>query len=242
MFIHSRTKGFFLEEKEYGQDSRIFTVFTKDFGKIKVFGKAIRKIKSKLKAGTEIFSLSEIGFIQGKTHKTLTDVVLLDKFKNLKADSNKFQIAFKIGKDINNLVHEEEKDDKIWQLLEETFQRLNDSKLKINLLVDGWKLKIIYYYFFWNLTSILGYKPELYYCHICRQKLFKENTYLFSKEDGIICKSCFRKVNNTNKELYLNISINTIKILRIILKKDWKILQHLKVKQEDKNNLSCFLN
>jgi len=231
MFIHSRTKGFFLGEKEYREDSRIFTVFTKDFGKIKVFGKAIRKIKSKLRAGTEIFSLSEIEFIQGKIHKTLTDVVLIDKFKNLKTDNNRFQIALRISKDLNDLVYEEEKDDKIWQLLEETFRKL-----------DNWKSEIIYHYFFWNLISILGYKPELYYCHICRQKLSKKNLYLFSKENGIICKSCFEKINKKNKESYLNISINTIKILRIILKKDWETLQHLKIKQEDKNNLNSILN
>jgi len=221
MFIHSRTKGFFLREKEYGEDSRIFTVFTKDFGKIKVFGKAIRKIKSK----------AEIEFIQGKIHKTLTDVVLLNEFRNLKTDSNRFQVASNISKDLNDLVHEGERDDKIWQLLEETFQKL-----------DNWRSGIIYHYFFWNLTSILGYKPELYYCHTCRQKLTKEKSYLFSKENGIICKSCFQKTEGTNKESYLNININTIKILRIILKKDWKILQHLKIKQEDKNNLNSILN
>ena len=237
-FTHFRTQGFFLEKKEYGQDSRIFTVFTKDFGKIKVFGKAIRKIKSKLRAGTEMFSFSEIEFIQGKIHKTLTDIVLINKFKNLKTDNNKFQIALKISKDINDLVHEEEKDDKIWGLLKETFQRINDWNLKI----ENWGLELIYHYFFWNLVSVLGYKPELYYCHICRQKLFKENIYLFSKENGIICKSCFQKTNKTNKELYSNISINTIKILRIILKKDWETLKHLKIKQENKNNLDSLIN
>jgi len=237
-FIYLRTKGFFLEKREYNADSRIFNVFTKDFGLIHVFGKAIRKIKSKLRAGTEIFSLSEIEFIQGKIHKTLTDVVLLDKFKNLKTDSDKFQIALRISKDINNLIHEEEKDDKIWQLLKKTFQRLNIWESKIG----SWKLEIIYHYFFWNLISILGYKPELYYCHICHQKLSPENIYLFSKENGIICKSCFQKTNKTDQELYSNISINTIKILRIILKKDWEILKHLKIKEEDKNNLGSLLN
>jgi len=230
-FTYFRTQGFFLDGKEYGADSRIFNVFTKDFGRIKVFGKAIRKIKSKLRAGTEIFAFSEIEFIQGKIHKTLTDAVLIDKFKNLKTDSNKSQIALKISKDINDLVHEEEKDDKIWQLLKETLQRLND-----------WESEIIYHYFFWNLISILGYKPELYYCHICRQKLSQENIYLFSKENGIICEPCFQKTNKTDKELYSNIDINTIKILRIILKKDWETLQHLKISQEDKNNLDFLLN
>ena len=238
MFTYFRTQGFFLDGKEYGADSRIFNVFTEDFGRIHIFGKAIRKIKSKLKVGTEIFSLSEIEFIQGKIHKTLTDTVLIDKFKNLKMDNNKSQIALKISKDINDLVHEGEKDNKIWGLLKETFQRMDDWKLKI----ENGGLNLIYHYFFWNLISILGYKPELYYCHICRKKLYKENIYLFSKENGIICESCSQKINETDRRLYSNININTIKILRIILEKDWGSLQHLKIKQEDKNNLDFFLN
>ncbi len=237
MFTYFRTQGFFLEERERGEDSRIFDVFTKDFGKIKIFGKAIRKIKSKLRAGTEIFSFSEIEFIQGKVYKTLTDAVLIDKFKNLKIENNKFQIASKISKDINNLVHGEEKDDKIWKLLKETLQELNT-----NFKIDDWYLKIIYYYFYWSLISILGYKPELYYCHICHKKLDKRNTYLFSKENGIICKTCFQKIDKVNKELYSNINTNTIKVLRIILRKDWGTLQHLKIKQEDKDNLDYLLN
>ena len=236
MFTYFRTKAFFLKEKEYGEDSKIFDVFTKNFGKIKVFGKAIRKVKSKLRAGTEIFSVSEIEFIQGKIHKTLTDVVLIDKFENLKIN-NKFQIVSKISKDLEKLVHGEEKDNKIWELLEKTFRRLNT-----NAKISDWQLKIIYYFFFYNLISILGYKPELYYCHICHKKLSKENIYLFSKKNGIICESCFQKMNKIKKKEYLNININSIKILRIILKKDWKTLQRLKIKQEDKDNLNNLLN
>jgi len=237
MFTYFRTKAFFLKEKEYGEDSKIFDVFTKNFGKIKVFGKAIRKVKSKLRAGTEIFSVSEIEFIQGKIHKTLTDVVLIDKFENLKINNNKFQIVSKISKDLEKLVHGEEKDNKIWELLEKTFRRLNT-----NAKISDWQLKIIYYFFFYNLISILGYKPELYYCHICHKKLSKENIYLFSKKNGIICESCFQKMNKIKKKEYLNININSIKILRIILKKDWKTLQRLKIKQEDKDNLNNLLN
>ncbi len=231
-FTHYRTKGFFLKEEERGEANRLFTVFTKDFGKLKVFGKAIRKIKSKLRAGTEIFSLSEIEFIQGKTHKTLTDTVPIDRFKNIKEDPEKLKTAFQIAEALDSFLGEEEKDDEIWQLLTGTFQRLNDYSLQtINC-------SLIYHYFFWNLVSILGYKPELYYCSVCQKKLFPQNLYFSSKEGGVICESCFKKMDEKTKDSCLKINVNVIKILRLIIEKNWKILERLKIEKEDKENIN----
>ena len=235
MFTHYRTQGFFLKEEERGEADRLFTVFTEDFGKLKVFGRAIRKIKSKLRAGTEIFSLSEIEFIQGKTHKTLTDTVLIDKFKNIKEDLEKLKTAFQIAKALDSFLGEEEKDDEIWQLLKETFQRLNDYSLQTT------NYSLVYNYFFWNLISISGYKPELYHCSICQKKLLPRNLYFSSKESGIICESCFQKMDEKTKALCLKINVNVVKILRLIIEKSWKILERLKIEKEDKENLNSLL-
>jgi len=93
MAIHYRTCGFVIKKDNIGEFDRIFTVFSQDFGKIKILGKAIRKIASKLKSGIEIISLSEIEFIQGKTHKTLTDAIILEKFDNIKKDLSRCSAA-----------------------------------------------------------------------------------------------------------------------------------------------------
>jgi len=232
MFTHYRTQGFFLKKEERGEANRLFTVFTKDFGKLKIFGRAIRKIKSKLRAGSEIFSLSEIEFIQGKAYKTLTDTVLIDRFKNIKENPEKLETAFQIAKALDSFLGEEEKDDEIWQLLKETLQRLDDYSLQ----TIGHSL--IYHYFFWNLVSILGYKPEIYHCSVCQKKLFPRSLYFSSKEGGVICESCFQKMDEKTKHLCLKINVNVVKILRLIIEKNWKILKRLKIEKEDKENLS----
>ena len=234
-FTHYRTKGFFLKEEERGEVDRLFTVFTRDFGKLRIFGKAIRKIKSKLRAGTKIFSISEIEFIQGKTHKTLTDTVLIDRFKNIKESPEKLEIAFQIAETMDSLLGEEEKDDEIWQLLKETIQRLDNCSLEAKSYL------LIYYYFFWNLVSILGYKPELYHCSVCQKKLFPHNLYFSSKEGGIVCESCFQKMDKKTKNFYSKINVNVVKILRLIIKKNWNILKQLKIGKEDEENLSSLL-
>ena len=235
MFIHYRTKAFFLNEQDRGEANRLFTVFTNDFGKLKIFGKAIRKIKPKLRAGTEIFSLSEIEFIQGKSHKTLTDIILIDRFKNIKEDPKKLKVAFQVAETLDSFLEEEEKDDEIWQLLKEIIQRLDNCSLKTKNYL------LIYYYFFWNLVSILGYKPELYHCSACQKKLFPHNLYFSSKEGGIVCKSCFQKMDKKTKDFYSEINVNVVKILRLIIEKNWNILKQLKIREEDKENLNTLL-
>ncbi len=125
MFVHHRTSGFILKKVDRRETDQLLTIYTKDFGKLEILAKAVRKIFSKLKSGAEIFYLSEIEFIQGKTRKTLTDAILIEKFENLRKDLKRIKIAYKISEFLDNLISGQEPDEKIWRLLLETFNKLN---------------------------------------------------------------------------------------------------------------------
>ena len=217
MALHYRTCGFVIKKKDIGEADRVFTIFSQDFGKIKVIGKAIRKIASKLKSGIDIFCLSEIEFIQGKVYKTLTDAIVLKKLKNIEKNLIRFKVFHKIAESFD-LLRTEEKDEELWSLLNETFKKLE----KDSLLIEEYLL--IYYYFLWNLFSILGYKPELFHCVICQKKLNPNNLYFSSDEGGVICDLCLNKAKDTTK-----INSDLVKILRLILEKDWKTITKLKI-------------
>lgn len=231
MFTHYRTQGFVLKKIDRGEADRIFTIYTEDFGKLELLAKAERKIKSKLRGGLELFYLTEIEFIQGKAHKTLTDAVLINSFKNLKKDLKRLRIAFKISETLDNLVKGQEPDKEIWRLLLETFNKLNT---RYKLQATSYK---IYYFFLWNLLSVLGYQVELYHCAFCQKKISPENIYFSLKEGGLICGSCQKKVKKAKP-----IQVNTIKIIRILLKKDWPILEKLKLEIKDLKQLGEISN
>jgi DNA repair protein RecO (recombination protein O) len=218
MFVHYRTKGLFLERKDRGEADQLFTIYTKDFGKLEILGKAIRKIKSKLRSGANNFCISEVEFIQGKAYKTLTDTLLIDKFEGLKKDLKKIKIAYQIAETFNNLVREQEKDKGIWNLLKEIFKDLSNSQFTIS------RIQLLYYYFLWKLFSFLGYSPQLYNCAICQKKVSPGDLLFSSKEGGIICPDCFKKIKKGK-----NISPEIIKILRFILEKNWSQTKKLKV-------------
>ena len=272
MFVHHRTSGFILKKVNRGEADQLLTIYTKDFGKLEILAKAIRKISSKLKSGAEIFYLSEIEFIQGKTRKTLTDAILIEKFENLRKDLKIIKIAYKVAEIFDESVTGQEKDESLWNLLNETFDKLNNQQLTINnqqlpepqrrVKKRIYPLCLLYYYFAWNLLLILGYRPELYSCVLCQKKLVAGKLFFSAKEGGVICQKCFKELklgksprqiwrggSQRDKSLFhpslhsgKEITAETIKILRIILKKDWTLFSKLKIEKPNLRSLDTIIS
>lgn len=205
----------------------LFTIYTKDFGKVEVLGKAIRKVSSKLRSGAELFYFSEVEFIQGKTHKTLTDAILIEKFANIRKDLRKLSVAFKISEVLNSLVRGQEPDEKIWKLLVSVTLKLNSVKN-----IEEVKHKI-YYYFFWNLISLMGYEPDFYKCYVCGKRISQKSIYFNAREGGLVCENCQK-----SKKALREIDPDTIKVLRLALKKDWKTLAKVKLSEDNLKSIT----
>ncbi|MCX6721207.1 MAG: DNA repair protein RecO [Candidatus Staskawiczbacteria bacterium] len=223
-----RTKGFIFRTEERAEADRIFNVFSEDFGKINVHAKAIRKINSKLRCGANLFYLSEIEFIEGKNHKTLTDAAVINRFYDIFCSVEKIKTAYQISDILCNFIKGQGEDKHLFGLLQETFNKLNS---KISAAQNQ---EMIYYYFLWNFLAGQGYKPEVLKCAACQSKLNPYNIYFSYKEGGVICGACF-----TNNESAQKINSDTVKILRIILNNDWHIFSKLKIEE---NSLQLFKN
>lgn len=168
MAVHYRTQGLIFKKTDRGEADQLLIIYTKNFGKLKILGKAVRKIKSKLRGGADIFYLSDIEFIQGRSHKTLTDAVLIDNFLNIRRNLTRLAVSYRVAGILDDLVSEEQKDELIWRLLKEVFQKLNSQSF------SSGRLTLLYYYFFWNLVSLLGYEPELQSNSLCGKKIDTE--------------------------------------------------------------------
>jgi len=244
MAISYRTQGFVLKKADFLEADRILTIYTKDFGKLEILAKGLRKIKSKLRGEVELFCLSDIEFVLGKVYKTLIDASLINNFGNTRKDLNRLKLAYKVSQISIDFLKGEERDENLWKLFNEFFQELN------SIFLTKKELLLLYYYFFWNFFSILGYKIELQNCSLCQKKLKPDynppttrgaqtkvlggrreggvpqaGPYLYFKEGGVICSQCFKKEKKGKR-----IDINLIKILRLILKRDFETLKKIKVK------------
>ncbi|MFH1575426.1 MAG: DNA repair protein RecO [Candidatus Nealsonbacteria bacterium] len=151
MFFHYRSLGLIIKKEDRGEADQLFTVYTKDFGKLEILAKAVRKTSSKLRQGAEIFYLSEIEFIQGKGYKTLTDALPVEKFKNLRQDLNRLKAAYRAAEAVDDFIKGQEPDERIWNLLRRIFRKINDPKFPAK------NLEQVCRYFLFNFVSFLGY-------------------------------------------------------------------------------------
>jgi DNA repair protein RecO (recombination protein O) len=219
MTTHYKTQAFVFKKTDRNESDRVFSVFSDNFGRLEIFAKAIRKSASKLRSGISIFSFSEIEFIQGKNKKTLTEAVIIEQ-TGLSKELGKFKTANAIAEVLDNFIKGEEKDQNIYKLIKKTFYSLEHESFSEN------SLRMIYYFFLWNLLSFLGYKPHTNKCNVCHDKLNPYNIYFSSKLGGVICKGCIKSDNTAVK-----INSDTLKVLRLALDKDWQIFKKLKIGQ-----------
>ena len=222
MTTHYRTQGLVFKKEDRLDSDRVFSVFTKDFGRVEVVGKAIRKISSKLKGGIEIFSLSDIEFIQGKNKKTLTDATAREKFRAMYQSPVKMQVAYAISETLDRFIKGQQEDESVFTFIEDVFKKLERCSSPA----------MLYYYFFWNFMSVLGYGVEVVKCVSCQENLNPDQLYFSYKEGGILCKTCSPNDRQSKK-----ISPDVVKILRLILKKDWKTLSKVKVEKSIQTSL-----
>ncbi len=202
MSARNRTKAIVLKITNFKEQDKIIFFYTKELGRVDVLGKSIRKKQAKLRSFIQFPYYSEIDFIQGKNHKILTDVVLVNNFANLRKDLKKTIVAYKISSLLQYFIKEPEKDELIWNLLLETLSFLDQEKVQSN------KSFFLYYYFLWNFLSLSGYKINL---KEIKLKQIYTILKLFEKQDLSVINKLDEKWQKDLKKILPNLICQKIK-------------------------------
>lgn len=77
-----QTEGIILNRMDAGEADKILTVFTKEFGMLRLFARGVRRVHSKLNNFLNLFSYVRIGFVSGKEIWHLVDAEDLGRFED----------------------------------------------------------------------------------------------------------------------------------------------------------------
>jgi len=205
-----KTKGIILKRSNLGEADRILTIYTKDFGKIKVVGKGIRKIKSKLAGNLELFCLDDLMIAEGRNLDIVCGAVTEKCFYNLRNDLKATHTAYYLSDVIDKLSDEEEPHKEVYELLDDLLSEINGENAAI--LLPFFEIKFL---------SEMGYKPELFHCVICKGKIQNGKNYFDFNEGGLVCEEC-----NKNQ---ISISEKAIKLLRLFLMHNISHVKKIKI-------------
>jgi len=145
-----KTKAIILKSADLSEADRLLTIYSEEFGKIRIIARGSKKLESKLRCHIEPLSYSQLILVEGKNLRIVKNAILVDEFLNIKKDLEKIKTAERIIELIDEAIAGEEKDKNIWNLLLKVFKEIDVGGSTSNMVED----------FKREMIKLLGYNPE----------------------------------------------------------------------------------
>lgn len=197
-----RTKAIVLRRTNYGEADRILQLLTSD-GRRSVMAKGVRKEKSKLAGGIELFAISDVVIGEGRGELGILTSAKLEYFyRHILEDYDRLQFGYQAIKLISRA--SETVDEPEW------FDLLSEILMGLDVLTIP--LPLIQTWFYMRYAALLGRELNLE-LDVDSQKLEADAFYRYD-----VAEQGLRKA--TNGEL----SSEHIKLLRLIATRPLKVL------------------
>jgi DNA repair protein RecO len=167
------TKAIILSRIDYGEADRIITLLTPEVGKLRLMARGVRKSKSRLAGGIELFSISDVTYMHGKGDLGTLISARLDKhFGTIVQDINRVQLGYDLIKLLNKIT-EDNPETAYFDLLAQSFAALDDASIPVDLVRIWFEAALI---------RLDGHEPDLF-GDTDGHKLAQTKKYTFSFED-----------------------------------------------------------
>jgi len=130
---HFTTQAIILSRTDFDEAARIITFLTPGHGKVRGLARGVRRQKSKLAGGLELFSVSEISFLAGRGDiYTITSTRLVKHYGNIVKDLGRTNAAYDFIKQLNKNT-EDHPEAAYFELLQQAFEAL-DQDINLDLI------------------------------------------------------------------------------------------------------------
>jgi DNA repair protein RecO (recombination protein O) len=163
-----RTRAIVLRRTNYGEADRILQLLTPE-GKKSVMAKGVRREKSKLAGGIELFAICDVVINEGKGDLgILTSARLVQFYRHIMEDYDTMQFAYEVIK-LTSSASEMVDEPEWYDVLSETLMALDVLTIP-RQLVQTW--------FYLRYAALLGYELSLFN-DVDGQPLSPEKTYMY---------------------------------------------------------------
>lgn len=217
-----KVEGIIYSCQDYGETSKILNIITKEYGIIGVIAKGCKSIKSNLRSVTDKLTYGYFHIYYKKEKLSiLSNVDVIDNFKNIKKDINKISYASYLLELTSQVIKQTYKNN--------VYELLINSLIKIN---EGYDPSVIMNIIELKYLDYLGVMPVIDCCSKCGQT--SSICTLSSYSGGYICRKC-----HTNEKI---VSDKTIKLIRMFYYVDISKISKIEISKEAKNEINSFLN
>jgi DNA repair protein RecO (recombination protein O) len=168
-----------LRKLDYGEADRIYTLLTREHGKVGAIARGVRRSTSRLASALELFSLIDVQLAKGRNLDVVTQVVRLPG-PRIDADVERTAHAGLIAELADRVSEERHPEDGLFEL---TVMALQD------LAVEPEPRRASAYFIVVAL-KLLGYAPQLHACASCARPLPEAAAAFSPAAGGFLCGDC----------------------------------------------------
>ncbi|MFA7319646.1 MAG: DNA repair protein RecO [Parcubacteria group bacterium] len=216
-----------LGKYDIAETDRIYVLYTREAGKIRLVAHGVRKPQAKLAGNLETLSHLEVFVARSRGRGKITGVIPTDFFATVREKIHILEKVFWVVGVFDRLVTQEEKDEKIFDLLLGYLRAMEDVQEE-----DLAKVDILTYGFIFKLFHLAGYGLEMGKCVSCGQALRSNENFFSAERGGTICRGCAE--NETER---MRITDESIKFIRLFLENKISNLGKIRAEEKKLSNL-----
>ncbi len=178
-----KTDAVVLKGWKMGETSKILSLYTRDFGKVKVVAKGGRNPKSPFRGCLEPLTAIRIIYYDKRTRdlQLLSRADLIDSHSRIIGNMERTTLGLAAAELVDRAVTGEESLPSVYNLLISTLCGLNEQQ-------DF--LEAILWYFESHFIYLMGYQPKWDHCLDCNQSLGKAGGFFQPESGGLLCGPC----------------------------------------------------
>lgn len=119
------TEGIIIKRKDWKEADKILTVFTREYGKISVVAKGIKKISSRRGPSLELFTHTELMLHRASFLDIVTETSVFNSFEMIKKDLVRISRAYEACELVDYLTAEDQENEDIFFLLLSFLEQIN---------------------------------------------------------------------------------------------------------------------
>lgn len=118
------TDAIVLSRTDVGEADAIFSLYTKEYGKIRARAQGVKKENAKLRGHLETLALSRVGFVATKNGERLIYAEAFETWPGIKADFERMRAGIYFTSLVDSATFAGESDPEVWNLLQSAFGAL----------------------------------------------------------------------------------------------------------------------
>ncbi|UCD55803.1 MAG: DNA repair protein RecO [Candidatus Omnitrophota bacterium] len=211
-----KTQGFILKREDVRETSLALTIYTRDFGKLKLISKGVRSPDQRFVSAYELFALDDIVFYERKKKNffLLSQCELINFFPKVRESLERISCAAYFVELLNSVTQLGDKNFKLYELLLNCLELLS-GKASPKRVTRIFEIKLL---------SLLGFMPGIKSCVNCDRKLEKAKSRFSLSLGGALCETCFARDKNAR-----SILAGTINFMSHIADLPFDRIRHVKV-------------